>query len=88
MASVSEIAGMINETAVSVSTAAASLHENKETVQQAKRSLFEAMGDISPHRLMDYMASLNEAERTIDEAINALNSGLESGQAYIAQLYS
>lgn len=88
MSSISEISGQVNATGAECLNARNSVSEAKEAIQRAKRCLFEAMGDSTPAKLMDYMSALSTAEDLCDNTVRAIDNGLDSGQGYIAQLHS
>lgn len=88
MASNAEIASSINAAGADVADARMGLTTAQETIIRAQRALFEAMGETTPNHLVDYQAALSNAVAKIDQAIRFLDGGLDSGQAYIGQLYS
>lgn len=88
MSNLSEIAAMVSATGLEVSNAINSANEMKDTIDRAKRMLFEAMGEFNPVRLAAYMSALDQADQGLNEVIQVLSGGAEEGQAYIAQLHS
>jgi hypothetical protein len=88
MASISETAGIVNAAGMEVGMAKEAVKTAEEAINRAKRMLFELMGDESPARLQEYTGALDNASLKCDQLLRFLDGGMESGQAFIAQLYS
>ena len=88
MAGVEAIVDHVNGAIVQTNEAVSALNNGKEAMDRAKAQLQEAMGELTPHHLTEYMGILNNALAATDRALIFLQAGPESGEAYIAQLYS
>lgn len=88
MPSISETAGLINAAGVDVASARTSCEQAQESIDRAKRALFEAMGEAQPQTLLDYQSALSNASAKLDQVVRFLDGGHDKGQEFIQRLYS